>query len=111
MNRRITDQPHPWAPTPYCKIAVLVLGLLVLMTSYIFGSIAHAGTPAKAPVVTPTEDDGVMETVGWLSYERKDGTLILYCVKREGIEALSCVVWTGEHIVLVQGITPTEAKT
>ncbi len=99
-------------PSPYFRIVVLALGLLVLAVIGILNNAAYGATPekARAPVVQPS-DSGVMRQTGWFTYDSKPDAIVLYCVP-EGESTLTCVVFVatpkGNAVVLVDGIPASE---
>lgn len=97
----------------YTKIAILALGALVLLFAGIWNN-AWGSDLTRAPVVTASKTEGVMEQTGWYSYERKQGIVVLYCVP-EGETLLTCVVFVvtekGNAVVLVDGIPASERAT
>lgn len=96
--------------TPYFKMALLALGLLVLAFWSIMQN-AMAGEVVYAPVVKP--DGDVTVQVGVHRYARPDNAMILYCVP-EGDVTLTCVVYIttpkGNGIIMVSGVKAERAQ-
>jgi hypothetical protein len=107
MNRRMTDR----SPSPYARIAALCL---IALVSCFVATCSQAATVkmSRAPIVE-LHDDVLVQT-GWLTYEKHEDQVVLYCVKETDI-TLTCQVFVvtddGNAIVLVKGVVASEAKT
>lgn len=76
---------------------------------------AHAAAPKynSAPVVEPSNDEGIMLQTGWYRYAAQPDAFVLYCVKT-GAVSLVCAVYVAAKdanaVVLIEA-TATQGAT
>jgi hypothetical protein len=90
----------------------MVRSLVVFLAALLL-PLSAVAERVRAPIVSKSGDNGVMEQIGWYEYDKQDDAVVLFCVP-EQTTMLTCAVFIasdeGNAVVFIGGLKAKEIR-